>query len=65
MKIYPLRHGVSFHPSLSFFLSVKRCEKISIGVDQDIAHTYYISHTPVLTCNIISNAPADNYQYIF
>ena len=34
MKIYPLRHGVSFHPSLPFFLSVsiKRCEKTTIKV---------------------------------
>ena len=44
MKIYPLRHEVAFHPSLSFFsfCIVRQCE----GVDQGVAHsTYYITQT--------------------
>ena len=47
---------------LSFLsVSVKRCEKISRGVDQSVAHsTYYVTQTAVLTRDIISNAPAYN-----
>ena len=47
---------------LSFLsVSVKRCEKISRGVDRGIAHsTYYVTQTAILTHDIISNAPADN-----
>ena len=62
MKIYPLRHGVSVRPSLSFLsISVKRCEKISRGVDRGIAHsTYYVTQITVLTHDINRNAPADN-----
>ena len=49
MKIYPLRHGVSFHPSLSFLsVSIKRCEKITKGVDRVVAHsTYYVTKQPL------------------
>ena len=68
MKIYPLHHGVSFHPSLSFFLSVsvKQCEKITKGVDQVIAHsTYYVTKKPLAPHDIISNAPAVNRRHVF
>ena len=61
MKIYPLRHGVSFHLSLSFFSSFiiflffLYPLNDARGVDRGIAHsTYYVSR------DIISNAPADN-----
>ena len=50
MKIYPLRHGVSFHPSLSFFsfcIPLNDVRKPR-GVDRDIAHlTYYITQKAV------------------
>ena len=65
MKIYPLHHGVSFHPSLSF-LSVKRCEKITKGVDQVVAHsTYYVTKQPLAPRDIISNGPAVNRCSVF
>ena len=64
MKIYSLCRGITFHPSL-FFFSVKRCEKITKGVDRVVAHsTYYITQTAVLTRDIISNALADNIRSV-
>ena len=44
---------------LSFLsVSIKRCEKITKGVDRVIAHsTYYVTKQPVAPCDIINNAP--------
>ena len=54
----------SFFSSLVIFLysvSIKRCEKITRGVDRGAVHsTYYVTQIAVLTCDIISNAPIDN-----
>ena len=50
MKIFPLRLGVAFHPSLIFLsVSIKRCEKITKeDVDRGVAHsTYYITKQPL------------------
>ena len=50
MKIYPLRHGVSFHPLLPFLsVSIKRCKKImEEGVNQGVVHsTYYVTKQPL------------------
>ena len=60
MKIYPLRHGVSFHPPLSFLsVFIKRCEKISKeGVDRGVSHlTYCVTQAAASTRDIISNPP--------
>ena len=45
---------------LSFLsVSVKRCEKITKGVDRVIAHsTYYVRKQPLAPHDIISNTPA-------
>ena len=45
---------------LSFLsVSVKRCEKITKGVDRVVAHsTYYVTKQPLAPRDIISNAPA-------
>ena len=52
---------------LSFLsVSVKRCEKITKGVDRVIAHsTYYVTKQPIVPCDIISNAPAVNRHVFF
>ena len=66
MKIYPLRHGVSFHFHYPSFLSVsvKRCEKITKGVDRVVAHsTYYVIKQPLASHDIINNAPAAINRY--
>ena len=44
---------------LSFLsVSIKRCEKITKGVDRVVAHsTYYVTKQPLAPCDIISNAP--------
>ena len=47
---------------LSFLsVSVKRCEKITKGVDRVVAHsTYYVTKQPIAPRDIISKAPAVN-----
>ena len=68
MKIYPLRHGVSFHLQYLSFLSVsvKRCEKITKGVNRVVAHsTYYVTKQPIAPRAVISNAPAINRCGVF
>ena len=52
---------------LSFLsVSIKRCEKITKGVDRVIAHsTYYITKQPLEPCDIINNTPAVNRRRVF
>ena len=52
---------------LSFlYVSVKRCEKITKGVDQVVAHsTYYVTKHPLASRDIINNAPAVNRRSVF
>ena len=52
---------------LSFLsVSVKRCEKITKGVDRVVAHsTYYITKQPPAPRDIISNTPAINRHHVF
>ena len=52
---------------LSFLsVSVKRCEKITKGVDQVVAHlTYYITKQPLAPRDIIGNAPTVNRRRVF
>ena len=52
---------------LSFLsVSVKRCEKITKGVDRVVAHsTYYVTKQPLAPRDIISNAPAVNRRRDF
>ena len=52
---------------LSFLsVSMKRCEKITKGIDQVVVHsTYYVTKQPLAPCDIISNAPAINVFGMF
>ena len=56
MEFLLILHYVSF-----LSVSVKQCEEILRGVDQGVAHsTNHVTRTPVLTHDIISNAPTNN-----
>ena len=47
-------------------VSVKRCEKITKGVDRVVAHsTYDVTKQPLAPRDIISNAPAVNRRSVF
>ena len=46
-------------------VSVKRCEKITKGVDRVVAHsTYYVTKQPLAPRDIISNTPAINRHHV-
>ena len=52
---------------LSFLsVSVKRCKKITKGVDRVVVHsTYYVTKQPLAPRDIINNAPAINRRRVF
>ena len=49
MKIHPLRHGVSFHPSLSSFSFLKGEKIKKQRVDQLAPPVYYVTQKQALT----------------
>ena len=59
MKIHPLRHGVSFHPSVSSFFFLCAVKKVKT---QQVLINLHLCHTKTATCtsDIISNEPAVN-----
>ena len=61
MEFLFILHYLSF-----LFVSVKRYEKITKGVDRVVAHsTYYVTKQQLAPRDIISNTPAVNRRRVF